>query len=425
MLLLFAAAASAQDRAIAFVGATIHPVASPPIADGVLVVRGGKVVAVGARADVAVPADAEVHDLTGKVVLPGLVDTHSHVGSTGDLNEASGPLQPAVSAVDAIDPTHPSIQMAQAGGITTANLMPGSGNLVGGQTAYVKLRDTNRLDRMLFCADRRAEVCGGLKLANGTNPQGDGAYPRSRMGAATQVRNLFLAARKVRRERAAADAKRKKKDPPPDPVPDLTNDPLIEVLEGKRVAQWHTHRADDVATILSIAEEFGFRPVLHHVSEAWKVVDLLAEAEARCSVIVIDSPGGKEEAVEIKAENAAILERAGVLVALHTDDPITDSRLFLRAGGLAVRAGMTEAGALAALTLNGAKMLGLDARVGSLEPGKDADLVVLSGPPFSTWTKVEQTWVDGAVVFDRARPEDLRAATGGLGVIDRYPARTP
>ena len=140
---------------------------------------------------------------------------------------------------------------------------------------------------------------------------------------------------------------------------------------------------------------------------------------------LLDSPGGKEEAVEIRPENAAILEQKGVLVAIHTDDPITDSRLFLRSAALAVRSGMTEAGAIAALTLNGAKMLGLGDRVGSLEVGKDADLVVLSGPPLSVWTKVEQTWVDGVVVFDRTRPEDLRYATGGFAVGDRYPFRSP
>jgi imidazolonepropionase-like amidohydrolase len=136
---------------------------------------------------------------------------------------------------------------------------------------------------------------------------------------------------------------------------------------------------------------------------------------------VIDSPGGKEEALELRLETAAILAAAGVAVALHTDDPITDSRLFLRSGGLAVRGGLPEAEALAALTLNGARMLGLQDRVGSLEPGKDADLVVLSGPPFSVWTQVEQTWVEGLRVFDRADPVDLRYATGGWDVVDRYP----
>ena len=230
------------------------------------------------------------------------------------------------------------------------------------------------------------------------------------MGAAAQVRQLFLEA-KVRREKKAGPKKKKASEG--DGGADLRLDPLVEVLDGKRIVHFHTHRADDVATALSIGDEFGFRPVLHHVSEAWKVVDLLAEHGAACSLIIVDSPGGKEEAVEIDAHSAAVLEQHGVKVALHTDDPITDSRLFLRSAGLAVRAGMTEAGALRALTLSGAEMLGLEKRVGSIEVGKDADLVVLSGPPLSVWTHVEQTWVEGTKVFDRNDPADSRFATGG------------
>ena len=153
--------------------------------------------------------------------------------------------------------------------------------------------------------------------------------------------------------------------------------------------------------------------MLHHVSEAWKVTELLGERQVNASLILLDSPGGKEEALEIKLENPALLEDAGAVVALHTDDPITDSRLFLRMGAQAVRGGLSEAAALRALTLNGARMLRVDDRTGSLEAGKDADFVVLSGEPFSTWTQVEQTWVEGELVFDRSRPEDRRSAVGG------------
>jgi len=390
--------------------ATVHPVASDPIADGVIVVDGARIVGVGASGAVAIPADAVRIDLSGKHVIPGLVDTHSHIGSTpSDLNEATGPLQPSVSSIDSIDVTHASLELARAGGITTVNVMPSSGNLVGGQTAYLKLRDGVVVDELLLCKDRRTEICGGLKMANGTNPQEPtGAWPRTRMGAAAQVRQLFLEA-KARRD-GKGERKNKRGDPAP---PDLRLDPIVEVLDGRRIVHFHTHRTDDVATALSIADEFGFQPVLHHVSEAWKVVDLLAEHNVPCSLIVVDSPGGKEEAVELTARSAAVLEQRGVKVAFHTDDPINDSRLFLRSAGLAVRAGMTEAGALRALTLSGAEMLGLQARVGSIETGKDADLVVLSGPPLSVWTHVEQTWVEGTKVFDRSDPADLRFATGG------------
>jgi imidazolonepropionase-like amidohydrolase len=167
--------------------------------------------------------------------------------------------------------------------------------------------------------------------------------------------------------------------------------------------------------VLRLRDEFGFTVVLHHVSEAWKVADQLAKAKAACSVIVVDAPGGKIEAMDLSLATGAVLERAGVPCAIHTDDPVTDSRLFLRTAGLAVRAGMSRDKALEALTLAGARMLGLEARIGSLDVGKDADLVVLSGDPLSVQTKVLETWVEGVKVFDRADPDDRLYAVGGFG----------
>lgn len=444
----------APASVLAFVGAEVRPVSGPIVPDGVVIVREGRIIAVGPRAATAIPDGADVRDVSGKVIVPGLVDTHSHVGANGtsELNEMSGPLQPQVSAIDTLDATHPSLQLAQAGGITTVNVMPGSGTLIGGHTAYLKLRDAPTVDALLFCAERRRDegdtACGGLKMANGTNPQGEGGFPRTRMGAAAQVRAVFEEARaaddRTKPHRAHAKAKVKVKapaanadpdpadaDPDPDaaasgPKRDFAKAPIAEVLRGQRIVHYHTHRADDIVTILALAREYGFRPVLHHVSEGWKVAGAIAAAGVPCSVIVLDSPGGKEEALELRLETAAILDRAGVKVALHTDDPITDSRLFLRSGALAIRGGLREEVALRALTLSGAEMLGLDARVGSLDPGKDADLVILSGPPFSIWTHVEQTWVDGVKVFDRSDPVDLRYATGGWEAGARYPtAGTP
>jgi imidazolonepropionase-like amidohydrolase len=171
-------------------------------------------------------------------------------------------------------------------------------------------------------------------------------------------------------------------------------------------------------TVIRLSQEFGFQVVLHHVSEGWKVAKEIAEAGVPCSVILVDSPGGKLEAVDMIFETGAILEKAGVNVAFHTDDWITDSRLFFRAAALAVRAGMTRDGALRALTLSGAEMLDLAERVGSLDVGKDADLIVLSGDPLSVYTKVEQTWVEGQKVFDRSDPDDYLYAVGGYGAGD-------
>ncbi len=422
--MISALAAAALAAPLAFVGATVHPVSGPALEDGVVVVDDGRITAVGARDTVPIPSDAAVHDVSGKHLVPGLVDTHSHIGG-GRLHEHLAIIQPGVSAVDAIDPTHVSVARARAGGLTTVNVMPGSGRLVGGQTAYLKLRHASIVDDMLLCQPsdlrlpdgpmRRSEVCGGTKMANGTNPQGGGGAPSSRMGAAFLQRSALLGARErlgvLKRPEAG---KRNKTGDGDAPKPDLEADGLAQVLHGERVVHHHTHRADDIVTVLRMKEEFGLDVVLHHVSEAWKVADAIAESGAPCSLIIVDSPGGKEEALEIRASNGRILEEKGVLVAFHTDDPITDSRLFLRSAGLAVRDGMSPEGALRALTLSGAEMMHLEDRAGSLDAGKDADLVVLSGPPLSAWTQVEQTWVEGRKVFDRAEPEDRLLATGGL-----------
>lgn len=426
MLTLVLAAASLSHAGVdAYIGAQIRTAAGPPIEDGVLLIEDGRVLAVGPADAVDIPEDATRHDVSEKVIIPGLVDTHSHIANTGDLNEPSGPLQSGLSAIDAIDTTLPSLQLAQAGGITTANIMPGSGNLMGGQTAYVKLRDAGNVDDLLFCSDRRTEICGGMKMANGTNPRRGGAYPGTRMASAFQQRGAFLdgQARLEELGEASSDTKSSKKkggsNAAEDIRPDLVRDPLAQILRGERIVHFHTHRADDIITAIQLSEEFDFPVVLHHVSEAWKVADEIAESDAMASLILIDSPGGKEEAVEIEARNAAEMEKRGVIVSLHTDDPITDSRLFLRSGGIAIRAGMSEAGALKALTINGAIQMGLQDRIGTLEPGKDADFVILDGPPFSVWTHVEETYVDGTRTFSRA--EEPRLSTGGYDVADRYP----
>jgi imidazolonepropionase-like amidohydrolase len=200
------------------------------------------------------------------------------------------------------------------------------------------------------------------------------------------------------------------------PKRDLEMEAMLEILDGRRIVHHHTHRADDIITVLRLQKEFGFRVVLHHVTDAYLVAKEIAEAKAGSSIIVIDSPGGKEEALNLNFINGAALVKAGALFGFHTDDGITDSRLFLRSAALAVRGGLDRTEAIKALTLNGAKMLDLGDRVGSLKPGKDADFVVLSGDPFSVYTHVEQTWIDGKKVWDRSNPNDYPYAVGGYDV---------
>lgn len=402
--------AVAQEPVHAFRGGTIYPIASAPIQNGVLLVQGDKILAVGAEGSVAIPEGATIHDAAGKTIMPGLVDSHSHIGG-GDGGDRSAALHPSVRILDAIDAQDDGIKRARAGGITTVNVMPGSGHLMSGQTAYLKLRNGRTIYDLLLCRDVLNEICGGIKMANGTNPRRDPPFPGTRGKAAALVRERFVTAQDYREKvrRANGDAAKM-------PTRDLELESLAEVLDGKRIVHHHTHRHDDILTVLRLQKEFGFRVVLHHVSEAWKVADEIAAAGVPSSIIVIDSPGGKLEAVDLLMINGAALERAGADVAFHTDDGITDSRWFIRSAALGVRSGMSREKALEAMTLAGARMMDMADRVGSLERGKDADFIILSGDPLSTYTHVEQTWVEGAKVFDRSDPRDRVYAVGGYGV---------
>lgn len=407
-LTLPAYAGLAQEQAHVFRGAEIIPVSGETIPSGTLVIQNGEITAVGAEGDVDVPSGAVEHDVSGKVIMPGLVDTHSHIGE-GDGGDGSATLHPDVRILDAIDPKSDSFYKALAGGITSVNVMPGSGHLMSGRTVYLKLREANTIEEMLFVDDPMTEVAGGLKMANGTNPLGGGG-PGTRAKSAAMVRELFMEAQEYKREKENAES------PGEMPERDIGMETLVQVLDGERIVHNHTHRHDDILTVIRLAEEFGYRVVLHHVSEAWKVADEIAEAGVPASIITLDSPGGKPEAVDITYDNGAALEEAGVLTAYHTDDGITDSRLFLRQAAFGVRAGMSREKALEAMTIAGARMMDIDQRTGTLEEGKDADFIVLSGDPFSVYTHVEQTWVEGVKRFDRSDPGLRDYATGGYEV---------
>jgi imidazolonepropionase-like amidohydrolase len=250
-------------------------------------------------------------------------------------------------------------------------------------------------------------------MANGTNSIRSAPFPGTRGKSAALVRQSFLKARDYQKKVAAAGGDAAKL-----PDRDLGMETMVEVLEGKRVVHHHTHRADDILSVLRLREEFGFKVVLHHVSEAWKVADEIAAAGAGCSIILLDSPGGKLEARDFDLRNGAELEKRGVVTAVHTDDPVTDSRWLLRSAALAVRGGMSREKALESVTLAGARLLGLEGRTGSLEAGKDADFAVLTGDPLSVYSRVEETWVEGKKVFDLEKPEDRLMAEGGRGAGD-------
>jgi len=414
LLAIASTVASAQERPTAFTNARIITISGVTIERGTIVIHNGKIVSVGNAATASIPSGAVVIDATGKTIMPGLVDTHSHVGGAAGADGTS-PIQPDIRILDSINARSSSIQRAQAGGITTVNVMPGSGHLDSGQTLYLKLRDGAVKIEDLLIFDASGKYLGGIKFANGTNSirAGGGAFPGTRAKSAALVREQFIKAQEYRDKiaKAAGDAAKL-------PPRDLAMEALVEVLERRRVVHFHTHRHDDIMTALRLAKEFNFRIVLQHVSEAWKVADEIAKANAPSSIILIDSPGGKLETVDIDFRNGVALERAGALVGFHTDDSITDSRWFLRSAGLAVRAGMSREKALYGMTMAGAIMLDLDKRVGSLDAGKDADLIILSGDPLSVYTHILETWVEGKKVFDRSNPNDHLIAVGGKGADD-------
>jgi imidazolonepropionase-like amidohydrolase len=224
-------------------------------------------------------------------------------------------------------------------------------------------------------------------------------------------RDLFLKAVEYKKKLDKAG-----KDSSKMPERDLRMEPLVEALEGKRIVHFHSHKANDILTALRLQKEFGFRLVLHHVTEGYKVAKEIANAHVPCSIINIDAPGGKAEAIDFWFGNGGALVKQGILVAVHTDDPITDSRFLIRSAALSVREGMSREEAMKALTINGAQILDLDRKVGSLETGKDADFIILSGDPFSVYTKVLQTWVEGVKRFDLSNPADKAFAVGGYQV---------
>jgi imidazolonepropionase-like amidohydrolase len=392
--------ATAQERPLAFTGATIHTMAGLPIENATLVIHKGRIAAVGA--DAPIPAGAERRDARGLVIMPGIVDTHSHIGQVAGADRSS-PIQPEVRAMDSINPRDASIGKARAGGVTTANVMPGSGFLMSGQTFYMKLRDGSTVEDIAYFFPDGA-VMGGMKMANGTNPIREvPGFPGTRAKSAALLRAALTEARVYCRGKERSTK------------PDLGKEALCEVLSGRRLVHFHTHRADDIMTVLRLQREFGFKVLIQHGMEAWKVAAELAAAGVPVSAIVVDSPGGKLEAMESRLETPALLQKAGVLTSLHSDDGIIDSRMLLRSAGLAVRAGMAREEALRALTINGARQLGLEGRIGSLERGKDADFLILKGDPLSIYGQVLETWVEGRKLFDRTTKEGRLLAEGGYG----------
>ncbi len=377
----------------AYRGARFYPVDSAPIDEGVMLVEDGKIVGIGR--DIEVPANAEVIDLAGKVVIPGLVDAHSHVGMWGDGegdasrdgNERPGPITAEVDAIDSVNPHHVSFQSCREGGVTSVMIHPGSGNAVGGLCFAAKTRG-EVVDDMVLKAPT------GLKGALGENPKrgGEGKdSPKTRMGTAALIRDFF----------ARAEEYGRKKERGKDPDPDLALENGLRVLRGEIPFRVHAHRSDDIATAVRLCEELGIAFNVEHCTDGYMIAPFLAEKNVVAHVGPGLSSRGKVEVANRDERNAALLAEAGVKVCLVTDHPFLDVRYFMAYGGVAQKHGLSFSDTLRALTLSPAESIGVEDRVGSLAPGKDADFLVLAGEPFSYKSPVLSTYIEGVEVYSR------------------------
>jgi imidazolonepropionase-like amidohydrolase len=380
---------------LAIVGGRVVPVAGPPVEDGVVLVADGRIEAVGR--DLRVPEGAERVDAAGKVVLPGLVDAHTHLGvheeaegwAGQDTNEMTDPVTPQVRALDAINPADLGFADAVAGGVLTVNVNPGSGNPIGGQSAAIRSAGRT-VDEMLLRAP------SGLKSALGENPKrvyGDRKQlPSTRLGTAAVIRDALVKTRNYLDKLDRGDDG----DPP---ERDLRWEALGLVLAGEIPWRQHCHRADDIATALRLADEFGYRLVIDHGTEAVLLADRLAERDVPVLIGPLLTSRSKVELRNRSLANPARLAAAGVELGIITDHPVVPIHLLHVQAALAVREGLDPAAALRAVTLTPARVLGLDDRLGSLEPGKDATLCVWSGDPLDARSRVEVAWIGGRQVF--------------------------
>ncbi len=384
----------------------IFTATGPMIRGGSILLRDGKIAGVGAT--VTAPADALVIDGAGKYVTPGLIDTHSHLGvypapgtaAHNDGNEATSPVTAHVWAEHSVWPQDPQFPRDLAGGVTTLQVLPGSANLIGGRSAVLKVVPSRSVQGMKFPGAKY-----GLKMACGENPKRvyEKSGPSTRMANVAGYRAAWIGAEEYRRRWDKWNADHEG-DPP---SRDLGKETLAEVLRGNILVHNHCYQADEMMQMIDIAKEFGYRiRSFHHGVEAYKVADVLAKAGIAGSLWA-DWGGFKMEALDAVKANIAIVHAAGARAIVHSDDPLGSQRLNQEAAkalasGRAAGIALGEEDAIRWITVNPAWALGLDDKIGTLEAGKNADVVLWSGNPFSVYTRTEMVWIDGAVMFDRS-----------------------
>lgn len=402
----------AAGTLVAVTNATIITASHGTIEKGTILIRNGKIAAVGK--DLTVPAGAQVIDGTGKYVMPGIIDAHSH--SSGEaINEGSRSVTAQVRMQDVLREDAIGLYRELAGGVTTLNILHGSANTIGGQNAVVKIRWGLPVDSMLF-----AGAPPGIKFALGENvrqtnvPQIQGRtprYPRTRMGVEELLRESFTRAREYQAEwKAYNDAKAALKRGQAEPIPpkrDLQLDALVEILEGKRLVHAHSYRSDEILMLLKVAKDFGFRIAsLQHVLEGYKIADEIAAAGTGASTFA-DNWAYKLEAFDAIPFNAALMAERGVKVTINSDSDERARRLYQEAAKAMKYGGASEEEAIRMITLNAAWQLGIDKLTGSIDVGKDADLAIFNGHPFAPASRVEMTLIDGRVFFDRNKAPTL------------------
>jgi imidazolonepropionase-like amidohydrolase len=388
------------DTVVAIVGARVVPIVGEEIDGGTVLIRDGKIAAVGKS--VAIPDGAEVVDVAGSWVLPGFIEAHGHVGVSEeaegwagqDTNEMTEPVTAHVRAIDAINPAETGFRDAIGGGVLAVNVNPGSGNPIGGQTVALKCWGRT-VDQMVL------RQPSGMKSALGENPKRvygeQKKQPSTRLGTAAVIRGALVDAtnylRKIEAEEAKPESERKPVDR------DLKLEALGRVLRREIPWRQHCHRADDIATALRIADEFGYDLVIDHGTEAHLLADIIA---ARGVPVIIGPLLTSRSKVELRNRsmaNPGKLARAGVTIAITTDHPVVPINFLAHQAALAVKDGLDRQTALEALTINPARIVGIDGRLGSIEVGKDADVAIWSGDPLDLLSRVERAFIDGTQIY--------------------------
>lgn len=408
MLANFNVAVSAQQskNAILIRNATVLTASRGTLENTDILIEKGKIARLGKGLNA--PANAQIIDATGKFVSPGIIDCHSH-SMLDAINEFSYSVTSMTTVRDALNPRDITVYRALAGGVTAGNLLHGSANAIGGQNTVVKFKWGKPVEDFLI-----ADAPPGIKFALGENPKRTHVqvqpgqtprYPRTRMGVMEVIRDAFTRAREYRQAWADFRAKKSKVEP----RRDLELEPLVEIMDGKRLVHAHGYRSDEHLNLLLLADEFGFKvATLQHGLEAYKIAPEIAKRGTGVSIFV-DSWSYKLEAYDSIPYNAAILWKAGVSVSINSDSDERMRRLNLDAAKVMKYGGVPEQDALQMITLNAARQLGIDKRTGSIDVGKDADLVIWSAHPFSVYTRPEMTLIEGEVYFDRTLDAQRRA----------------